>query len=325
MGNQLAEISHSDDISGATFDLNKEWLMKSEWDKNVLIQKAKKKEVAPFEKPKEEEKRGHEMCLICMLFFKKGLNRCCQCDQSICSSCYFRIKQPPIGERWIDESKCPFCNNKPFEVVFRGRYYISEKERIEAKRESARIENLQMKAEQKKRQEKKYEDTRNEIQKIQELVLKEFDQIILQNARNHNKNNENKIIMNMNGLPEHIQYNDIKIVEQRISEQWIEKEIEEKRMCYLERNEEILNEFDLISEKRMKEIQKLVYFSVFGCLKYLKMKDLSSSKTSSSNLFLETTTKTITKNNEKEEKEEQSSNKKGGEKWEEDQFFDLLF
>lgn len=108
------------------------------WDAHTLRRMVLSKKVSPFFPPLENQVERTDECPICMMFYFGGLNRSACCGQPICSECFFQVKKPSKkssggGGAAANQSLCPFCNTKPYHVIYRGPKTEDEllKERIE--------------------------------------------------------------------------------------------------------------------------------------------------------------------------------------------------
>jgi len=130
---------------------------KSEWDPRVLRKMVLTRKISPFYPPMETRAEGSDECPICMMCYFGGLNRSLCCGQSICSECFCQVKKPKTGY----EATCPFCNFKPYNVVYRGPK--TEEEQLRDQIEEQKVIELKMKM-QKEQQEVERMRMRNKVE-----------------------------------------------------------------------------------------------------------------------------------------------------------------
>ena len=99
--------------NGFAYSISTIYEDKSHYDREIVCEMIKGGKLCPFY-PEAQETQDEE-CPICFLEFI-DYNRTNCCKSRICTDCFIQLK--PMEHK--DEIGCPFCNTKPFTVVYKS-------------------------------------------------------------------------------------------------------------------------------------------------------------------------------------------------------------
>jgi len=130
-----------------------------------------KKKIAPiFLGQADKTSLEMEECPICFLNYPGGLNRSNCCKESLCTQCYLQVK-PSVTTVTL----CPFCNQGPYSITFRGPLTKEEREREE--KEQRAVLELEAKMKQDEEQRDREREQKRKTEKAEKAEKEKQQQL----------------------------------------------------------------------------------------------------------------------------------------------------